>query len=73
MAGDWVVAIREPVGGYSELISVPAKQCYRLPDTMPFADPVWRRTGPRYSRLGNFCRLSGKPFWLAAGGRWGGA
>lgn len=36
--GDRVVAMCEPGGGYAELISVPAAQCYRLPDTMPFAD-----------------------------------
>lgn len=36
--GDRVVAMCEPGGGYAELISVPASQCYRLPDTMPFAD-----------------------------------
>lgn len=36
--GDRVVAMCEPGGGYAELISVPATQCHRLPDSMPFAD-----------------------------------
>ena len=36
--GDRVVGMCEPGGGYAELIAVPARQCHRLPDTMPFVD-----------------------------------
>lgn len=36
--GDRVLAMPEPGGGYAELIAVPATQCYRLPDGMPFVD-----------------------------------
>ncbi len=36
--GDRVVAMCEPGGGYAELISTPATQCYRLPDSMNFTD-----------------------------------
>ncbi|MBT5457543.1 MAG: NADPH:quinone oxidoreductase family protein [Rhodospirillaceae bacterium] len=34
--GDRVVAMCEPGGGYAELVSVPANQCHRIPDAMPF-------------------------------------
>lgn len=36
--GDRVLGMCEPGGGYAELIAVPAGQCHRLPDAMPFAD-----------------------------------
>ena len=36
--GDRVVGMCEPGGGYAELVSVPASQCHRLPDAMPFTD-----------------------------------
>lgn len=36
--GDRVLAMCEPGGGYAELIAVPASQCYRLPDSMPFTE-----------------------------------
>lgn len=37
-AGDRVVGMCEPGGGYAELIAVPASQCHRLPDGMSFTD-----------------------------------
>lgn len=37
-AGDRVVAMCEPAGGFAELISVPATQCHRIPASMPFED-----------------------------------
>ena len=37
-AGDRVVAMCEPAGGFAELISVPAAQCHRIPASMPFED-----------------------------------
>ena len=37
-AGDRVVAMCEPGGGFAELICVPATQCHRIPSSMPFAD-----------------------------------
>ena len=37
-AGDRVLGMCEPGGGYAEQIAVPATQCYRIPDAMPFAD-----------------------------------
>lgn len=36
--GDRVVGMCEPGGGYAELIAVPASQCHRIPDSLPFAD-----------------------------------
>lgn len=36
--GDRVLGMCEPGGGYAELIAVPATQCYRVPDAMPFAE-----------------------------------
>ncbi|MGE0744429.1 MAG: NADPH:quinone oxidoreductase family protein [Rhodospirillales bacterium] len=36
--GDRVLAMCEPGGGFAELIAVPATQCHRIPDAMPFAD-----------------------------------
>ena len=35
--GDRVLAMAEQ-GGYAELVTAPASQCYRLPDAMPFVD-----------------------------------
>jgi len=37
-AGDRVLAMCEPGGGFAEQIAVPATQCHRIPDAMPFAD-----------------------------------
>ncbi len=37
-AGDRVVAMCEPAGGFAELISVPAAQCHRIPASMPLKD-----------------------------------
>lgn len=37
-AGDRVVAMCEPGGGFAELICVPAAQCHRIPPSMPFED-----------------------------------
>ena len=37
-AGDRVVAMCEPAGGFAEFISVPATQCHRIPASMPFED-----------------------------------
>lgn len=36
--GERVVAMCEPGGGYAELLAVPAAQCHRIPDRMPFVD-----------------------------------
>jgi len=36
--GDRVLGMCEPGGGYAELIAVPATQCHKMPDEMPFAD-----------------------------------
>jgi NADPH2:quinone reductase len=35
--GDRVLAMAE-AGGYAQMVAVPATQCFRLPDAMPFAD-----------------------------------
>jgi len=36
--GNRVLGMCEPGGGYAGLIAVPATQCHRMPDDMPFAD-----------------------------------
>lgn len=36
--GDRVLAMCEPGGGFAELIAVPATQCHKMPDALPFAD-----------------------------------
>jgi NADPH2:quinone reductase len=37
-AGDRVLAMCEPGGGYAELIALPASHCHRLPDTLSLID-----------------------------------
>ena len=36
--GDRVLAMCEPGGGFAEALAVPATQCHRMPDSLPFAD-----------------------------------
>lgn len=36
--GDRVLAMCEPGGGFAEAIAVPASQCHRMPDALPFVD-----------------------------------
>jgi NADPH2:quinone reductase len=36
--GNRVLAMCEPGGGFAERVAVPAAQCHRLPDAMPFVD-----------------------------------
>jgi NADPH:quinone reductase len=36
--GDRVLAMCEPGGGFAERLAVPATQCHKLPDAMPFVD-----------------------------------
>jgi len=36
--GDRVVAMCEPGGGHAELVATPARQCHRLPESMPLVD-----------------------------------
>lgn len=36
--GDRVLAMCEPGGGFAQALAVPATQCHRLPDGLPFAD-----------------------------------
>lgn len=36
--GDRVLAMCEPGGGFAELIALPATQCHKIPDSLPFTD-----------------------------------
>lgn len=37
-AGDRVLAMCEPGGGFAEMVALPATQCHPIPDSLPFAD-----------------------------------
>ncbi len=36
--GDRVLAMCEPGGGYAEMLTIPATQCHKIPDALPFAE-----------------------------------